>query len=121
MGIPHQLTGKKSRRENDGSWRRSASDSVIQEAGTQLLQTYIGWMQEAVEEWIALRTILEVCAKETGYEGRRMHQDPWWRQMTAKKHIRDTLDRDLCGSKGAAATGIRQNWQGQGMGGGDRI
>ena len=89
---------------------------MIQEAGTQLLQTYIGRMQEAVEEWIALRTILEVCAKETGYEGRRRHQDPWWRQMTAKKHMRGTLDRDLCGSKGAAATGIRQTWQGQGVG-----
>ena len=36
-----QVTGKKAIRQKDGSCRRAASNRVLQEAGTQLFQTYI--------------------------------------------------------------------------------
>ena len=43
---------------------------VVQEAsGTQLLVTYIGRRQEMVAQRVALQPILEVCARDTVYEG----------------------------------------------------
>ena len=58
VGLLRQVTGKKERRKNDGSWKKAASDSVLQGAGTQPLQTYIGRRQAIVEEWVALWPIL---------------------------------------------------------------
>ena len=42
-------------------------------------------------EWVALRPILEVVNKETGYEGGRRRQKPWWRQTAASKQLIATL------------------------------
>ena len=64
---------------------------MLQEAGKQPLQTYIEQMQVSVAEWVALRPIFEVCAKETGYKGGGRHQDPWMRQAAANKNLRDKL------------------------------
>ena len=60
MGFLQKMTGKKMRRQKYGSCRRAASYRVIQEAGTQPLQTYIDQIQATLEEWVALRTIVEV-------------------------------------------------------------
>ena len=64
VGFLRQVT-----RLKDGSWQKVALDKVLREGGTQPLQTYIGRRQATVAEWVALRPIFEVCAKETGYEG----------------------------------------------------
>ena len=39
VGLLQWVTGKKARMEKDVSWRKSTLDSVLQEVGTQPLQT----------------------------------------------------------------------------------
>ena len=41
-----------------------------------------------MEEWVALRPILEVCDKETGYKVRG--GEPWWRKTTTRKQMSAT-------------------------------
>ena len=41
----------------------------MQTVETKRLGEYINKRQETVSEWVDLRPIFEVCAKETGYEG----------------------------------------------------
>ena len=36
-------------------------------------------------EWVELRQILEVCDRETGYEGGGRRQEPWWRKTADRK------------------------------------
>ena len=92
MGFLRQVTRLKAKRLKDGSWQKVASDRVLQGAGTQPLQTYIGRRQATVAEWVALRPIFEVYAKETGYEGGGRLREPWWRQAAAEKQLRATLE-----------------------------
>ena len=54
------MTGKKAGRQKYGYCQRSVSDSVLQEAGKKLFQTYIERRQAKVEEWVDLRPILKV-------------------------------------------------------------
>ena len=44
-------------------------------------------------EWVALRPILEVCDRETGYEGGGRLREPWWRQMAVRKQLSATLKK----------------------------
>ena len=76
MSFLRQVMGKK---EKVKIMRRAASDRALQEAGTQLLMTYIDRMQATVAELMDLRPIFEVCAKETGYKGGGRHRDLLWR------------------------------------------
>ena len=46
--------------------QKEGADRVIQEAGTKPLHEYINKRQAAVADWVDLRPILEVCAKDTG-------------------------------------------------------
>ena len=50
---------------------------VIKEAGTQTLGAYIDKPQATVAEWVALRPILEICDKETGYKVKGRRREPW--------------------------------------------
>ena len=63
VGFLKQVTGEKTRIKNGRYWWRAKSYNMLQEVGMQPLQTYIDRIQETVEDWLALRTILEVCAK----------------------------------------------------------
>ena len=45
-----------------------AAEKFLEKVGTQSLGTYIEGRQATVTEWVALRPILEVCVRETGYE-----------------------------------------------------
>ena len=106
------MMGKKARRRRGGSWRRALSDSRHQEAWTQPLQTYIEWRQEKVAEWVALRTIFEICANETGYDGGGSHQEPWWWQVAENKQLRAMLEEILAAAK------ERRRWEFSRRGGG---
>ena len=53
---------------------------MLQAEGTKPLQYYINRRQATVAEWVALRPILEVCEKETGYEGGGSLHWQCWRQ-----------------------------------------
>ena len=50
MVLLRQVTGMKAKSKKDDSWRKAASDSVLQKKGTQPLQIYIDSMQTTVTE-----------------------------------------------------------------------
>ena len=55
--------------QRDGNWRSEAAEKVLREAVNHSLGAYIDKQKATVVEWVALRLILEVCNKDTGYEG----------------------------------------------------
>ena len=68
----------KARRLNDKTWTQEVLDRVLQAARTKCLREYIDKRQATVAEWVTLRPIFEVCAKEAGYAGRGKLREPWW-------------------------------------------
>ena len=68
-----------------------AADKVLQRSGTQPLHTYLERRQAKVGEWVALRPIFDVCARDTSYEGDGKLRVPCWRQAAAEKQLRPTL------------------------------
>ena len=68
MGFLRQVVGKKTRRIEDGSWRKASADGVLQAAGTKPLKTYIDKSQETLAEWVALRPIFGVFSKDMVYK-----------------------------------------------------
>ena len=44
---------------------------------------------------MAARTIFDVCAQETGYEGGGRLWVPWWRQKVAEDQLRVTVEAIL--------------------------
>ena len=64
---------------------------MIQAAGAKHLWGYIDRRQATVAEWVYLRQIIKVCAKETGYEvGGRLSKQ-WWQQMAGEHQLKTTL------------------------------
>ena len=67
-------------------------------------------------EWVKLRPILEVCDRETGYEGGGRRREPWRRQTSARNQLGAMLKEIL-----AAARERRIKYGRRGKsGGGDR-
>ena len=79
MGFLRQMTGKKENRQRDRTWRSEAAAKVIKESGTQTMGAYIDKRQVTVAEWVALRPIIDICDRDTGYEGGGRSHEPWWR------------------------------------------
>ena len=79
MVFLQQVKKSKSNWLRDRSWRKSAAKTVLQGAGKKPLRTYLDRRQEIVAEWVALRPIFYVCARETVYEGGGDFRVPWWR------------------------------------------
>ena len=69
MGFIRKMTGHMEKRQRDGTWRSEAVAKVLKEAGTKTLGAYIDKRQATVAEWVALRPILEIFYRETGYKG----------------------------------------------------
>ena len=63
-GFLRQITGKRAQRNADETWVTPAAGEVLETAGTQSAATYIGRRQGMVAQWVALRPIFEVCARE---------------------------------------------------------
>ena len=53
--------------------------------------TYIGHRQETVAQWVALRLIFKVCAREQEVEVGGERRRPWWRQEALEEVIRAPL------------------------------
>ena len=67
VGFFRQVMVKTSNRQRYGTWRIVAAESVLKEAVTQTLGTYIAKQQAKVVEWVVLRPILEVFEWWGGY------------------------------------------------------
>ena len=50
-------------------------------------------------EWVSLRPIFDVCARETGYEGGERLQVPWWRQVAKHKKMKVTVASILAAAR----------------------
>ena len=64
-----QVTVKMAKRQWCGTWISAAAESVLKEAGTQTLGTYIDKSQERAVECPLLSPIFEVFNRETVYKG----------------------------------------------------
>ena len=62
---------------------------------------------------MALRSILKVCDRDTGYEGGGRRQDPLWRQTASRKQLSATLTDIL-------AAEMEWRWKSGRCGGGGR-
>ena len=60
-------------------------------AGTHLARIHIEQRQETAAQWVALRPLFEVCARDTGYEGGGLRKEAWWLQEATEKQLRATL------------------------------
>ena len=69
MVLPIQITGQKAKRQRDENCQSEAAEKVLKEAGNQSLGAYIDKWQATVAEWVALKPILDIFDKKTGYEG----------------------------------------------------
>ena len=78
-----------------GTWVTPWAEVVRKAVGTQSAMTYIGRRQGTVAQWVALRLIFKVCARDTGYEGGDFRRDAFWRQEAAETQIRETLEEIL--------------------------
>ena len=63
------ITRKRAKQLEDGTWETPGAEGIREAAGTQLDRIYIERCQTTVAQWVALRPLFEVCARETGYEG----------------------------------------------------
>ena len=62
---------------------------VLQEAaGTQYAMKYIGRRNRKVSQWVDLRYIFELCAREIGYKGGRCRRDVWCCQEAVDTWLR---------------------------------
>ena len=91
VGFLRQVTGIKARRFVDKTCQKGGTERVLQAEGTKLLQEYIKKREVAIEEWVALWPIFEVCAKGTGYKGGGRLREPWWEQAAAEQQLKSTL------------------------------
>ena len=87
------------KRQRDGTCIRAAAARVLKEAGIQTLGAYIEKRQAAVAEWVDLRLVLEICDKETGYEGGGGRRKLCLRKTAARKHLSATLEDILAAAR----------------------
>ena len=99
VGFLIQLTGQKAARQGGGTWRSVASARVLNEAVIQTLGTYIDKRQATVAEWVALRSILEICDREKVYKVGGRRRGPWWRQTADQEQLSATLEDILAAAR----------------------
>ena len=93
------MIGKKKKWQRDWTWISEAAARVLNKAVTHTLGDYIDKRQETVVEWVALRTILDICNRETGYEGGVRRREPWWWHTVAQKKLSMTLKYILAATR----------------------
>ena len=85
------------------------------------LREYIERRQATVAEWVALRPVFEVCAKETGFEGGGRAQEKWWNQTAVENQLKNTLKyisavaRERCRQKFGRSVEAREGRKSQNM------
>ena len=86
------IMGKRRKQLGDGKWETPGAEGIREAAGTQSTRIYIEQRHATVAQWVALRTLFEVCASETGNEGMGRRRKVWWRQEATEKKLRVTLE-----------------------------
>ena len=86
------ITEKRDKHLGDGEWETPGAEGIQEVAGTHPDMIYIERRQATVAQWVALRPLFEVCAKDTGYEGGVRRRKVWWHQEATKKKLRATLE-----------------------------
>ena len=82
------IMGNGTKQLGDGTWETPGAEVIREAAGTQSDRTYIEQRQATEVQWVALRPLFEVCARETGYEVGGWRRKVWWRQeATEKKNL----------------------------------
>ena len=87
MGFLIQVMGWKAKWQRYGIWISAAAVGVFKEAGNNKLGMYVDKRQAKFAEWVVLRLIIEICGRDTGYEGRRRRSETWWQKAAARKHL----------------------------------
>ena len=85
------VTGKRAKELGDGTWETPGAEFIREAGGTQLGSIYIEQQQATIAQWVALRPLFELCARETWYEGGGRRSKVWWRQEATEKQLRATL------------------------------
>ena len=70
VGFLRQVAGMTDQKLGVNTWKKEVAERLLHETGKKLLREYIKRSQGTVADWVVLRPILEVCAEETGLEGR---------------------------------------------------
>ena len=74
-----QIIGKKIYWKVYGTWVTPKAEVMWEVTGTQSTMTYMGIIQGTVAQYVALRPIFEVCARETGDDVGGHRRGSWWR------------------------------------------
>ena len=69
VGFLPQVEGMTAQNLGVDTCQKEGAERVLKATGTKPLWEYIERRQAAVAEWVSLRPIFKVCAKDTGFEG----------------------------------------------------
>ena len=94
VGFLQHTRGMKAQRLGDAIWKKEGQYRVLQAAGTEPLREYIDKRQEAVAEWVDLRTIFEVYKMDLVYAGGGRLRELWWHQKAAEKQLGARLKKN---------------------------
>ena len=78
-GAARRLTGRQAWREKDGDWHYPSLEGAMKEAGLTDIRTYILRRQNTVAQYIATRTLLDLCEGARAREGAKVPLR-WWDQ-----------------------------------------
>ena len=99
VGFLRQVAGMTARKMGVDTWQKEGAERVVQAIGTNPMQEYIEKKKETVTEWLALRPVSKVCAKETGFGGRGRARGQCWRQTAAERQLKTTLKEILVAAR----------------------
>ena len=86
------ITGKIAKQSGDGTFEMPGAEGIREALGTQLVRVYIEMRQATVAQWVALSSLFEVCARETGYERGGRRSKVWGGQEATEKKLWATLE-----------------------------
>ena len=86
------IAGKRENQLGYGTWETLGAEGIREAAGTQSARIYIERRQATVAQWVVLRPLFDVCARETGYEGGGRRRKVCWRQEVTVKQLRATME-----------------------------
>ena len=77
--VARRLTGRQPWKGRDGGWFYPPMEDTMVEAGLQYLYTYVSRHQKTVAQYIATRTIMDLCLEVKRRPGTRLAMR-WWEQ-----------------------------------------